>query len=311
MIYHGPSTRFKTKVNYALKNKRSLWARFQINTTHELATVPNMPMIVSLYNKFKFMNDSKVSGFMGCWNFACYPLTLNTFAASQLSCGKFIDDEKKWLADLAKKYFGSRIDLNSIVKAWYGFDRACKYYPIGGNNDFLYFSPVNEALSYPLVLDFKGIRMGGSWIKHDFCDRLEDTAITYSLKEIKESFGKLSKAWAKALTYYQKAFDSDSSNARMRQEYGVAKIIGASFRSTFNIYKWYILRKNKNDLGINETEFKILSDELQNLKEILPYVEADTRCGFHQEAQGYMFDKSSIRKKIELLLQGVSNNSKD
>ncbi|OHB58856.1 MAG: hypothetical protein A2Y12_00365 [Planctomycetes bacterium GWF2_42_9] len=303
LIYHGPSPRFKSKAQYALNNARKLWSRFQVNTTHELATVPNLPMIVSLYHKFKFMRQTKVSGFMGCWNFACCTNTLNTFAVQELCGSKFDYDEKKWLASLAKKYFGSKIDTNSIVKAWYGFDRACKYYPIGGNNNFLYFSPVNEALSYPLVLNFKGIPMGGSWMKHDFCDRLEDTAITYSLEEIAESFEKLSKAWKKALMYYQEAFDSDSSNARIREEFGVAKIIGGIFQSTHNIYKWYLSHKGNRTDKISSTERDIIFNELENIKTVLPFVEADARAGFHQEPQWQMFDAAGIQRKIKSLLK--------
>jgi hypothetical protein len=301
LVYHGPSPRFKSKAEYTLKQKRPLWARFQINTTHELATISNLPMIVSLYQKFKFLRQSKASGFMGCWNFACCTNTLNTFAVKELCGSKFDNNEKKWLTGLAKKYFGSQVDSDSVVKAWYGFDRASQYYPIGGNNNFLYFSPVNEALSYPLVLDFKKVPMGGSWMKHEFGDRLEDTALTYSLDEIAESFGKLASAWSKALALYKKALDSDSSNARMRQEFGVAKIIGGVFQSTHNIYKWYIIRKGKRTNKIGTAERDILANELENIKSVLPFVEADSRAGFHQEPQWQMFDHDSIKRKIEIL----------
>jgi len=301
LIYHGPSPRFKSKAEYTVKQHRPLWARFQINTTHELATISNLPMIVSLYRKFKFLHQSKASGFMGCWNFACCTNTLNTFAVKELCGSKFDNNEKRWLAGLAKKYFGSRIDADLVVKAWYGFDRASRHYPIGGNNNFLYFSPVNEALSYPLVLDFKGIPMGGSWLKHKFSDRLEDTALTYSLEEIAESFGELAKVWSKALVVYEKALNSESSNTRMRQEFGVAKIIGGIFQSTYNIYRWYLLRKDKKTNSITVIERDIVINELENIKTALPFVEADSRAGFHQEPQWQMFDSGSIRRKITLL----------
>jgi hypothetical protein len=301
LIYHGPSPRFRAKANYAIKHHRPLWARLQVNTTHELATIPNLPMIVSLYRKFKFLRESKASGFMGCWNFACCTNMLNTFAVEEL-CGKNFDtNEKRWLISFARKYFGRQIDAESVVKAWYGFDRAGRFYPIGGNNNFLYFSPVNEALSYPLVLDFKGVPMGGSWLKHEFGDRLEDTALTYSLDEIAESFGKSARAWSKALVAYEKALDSDSSNTRMRQEFGVAKIIGGIFQSTHNIYKWYLIRKGKRTNKISPTERDIIINELKNIKTVLPFVEADSRAGFHQEPQWRMFDPAGIKRKSRIL----------
>ncbi|OHB54174.1 MAG: hypothetical protein A2Y12_17000 [Planctomycetes bacterium GWF2_42_9] len=300
LIYHGPSPRFKSKAQYALNNERKLWSRFQVNTTHELATVPNLPLIVSLYRKFKFMRQSKVLGFMGCWNFGCFTNTLNTFAVKEL-CSKFDSDEKRWLTNFAKKYFGSKINSDLVVKAWYDFDSACKYYPIGGNNNFLYFSPVNEALSYPLVLGFKGIPMGGSWMKHEFGDRLEDTALTYSLEEIADLFGKMSKKWSQALAVYEKALDRNRHNIKACREFSLAKIVGGIFRSTYNIYNWYLLRKNNRTNIINPKEKDIILDEIANLKSVLPFVESEPRAGFHQEAQCQMFDSAGIQRKIKLL----------
>ena len=301
LIYHGPSQRFRSKAHYTSKHGRPLWARFQINTTHELATIPNLPMVVSLYRKFEFLRRSKASGFMGSWNFACCTNTLNTFAVTEL-CGKTFDNnEKRWLTGLAHKYFGSRVDTGLAVKAWYGFDRACRHYPIGGNNNFLYFSPVNEALSYPLVLDFKGVPMGGSWQKHGFCDKLEDTAVTYSLEEIIELFGKLSSSWSGALHIYEQALASGKVNERMRKELGIAKIIGGTFRSTWNIYRWYTLGRTRKTHKMTAAELDIVADELSNLQAALPYVEADRRCGFHQEPQWQMFSEESMLQKIKLL----------
>jgi hypothetical protein len=305
LIYHGPSPRFKSKAEYALKHHKSLWARFQVNTTHEMATIPNLPMMVSLYRKFRFLRQSKASGFMGCWNFACCTNTLNTFAVKELCSNKFDNKERNWLAGLSKKYFGSQVNSDLVVKAWYGFDHACRHYPIGGNNNFLYFSPLNEALSYPLVLDFKGIPMGGSWLKHKFCDRLEDTAITYSLEDIVELFGKLSSGWSGALQHYEQALASGKINARMQRELGVAKIIGGTFQSVYNIYRWYILRRRKKTSQLNSVERAVAANELRNVQATLPYLQADLRAGFHQEPQWQMFSPDSVRKKIKILSQMI------
>ena len=150
--------------------------------------------------------------------------------------------------------------------------------------------------------------MGGSWLKHEFCDRLEDTALTYSLDEIAESFGKLAMAWLKALVVYEKALDSDSSNTRMRQEFGVAKFIGGVFQSTHNIYKWYLIRKGKRTNKISPAERDIIANELENINTVLPFVEADSRAGFHQEPQWWMFDPDSIRQKIMSLSQYIRDS---
>jgi hypothetical protein len=308
LIYPGPSIRFRNETNLCkAEPQRKIWAKLQTNTTHEMATIANLPLVVSLYRKFKYLRKNNIDGYLGTVHFGCSVDTLNVFAVNKLSGSHVCDDEKQCLSDLALDYFGAGTDIENAVKAWYGFMRASNNYPIGGNCSFLYFSPVNEALSYPLVMDFKGIPMGGSWRKHEFGDRLEDTALTYSIPQIVKFFDKLSRGWLSAVQIYESALNSSHNSKRAKKEIGVAKIAGASFTSTHNIYKWYMLRKNNSAKKLADVEMKIVEDELANLKMVLPYVKADDRCGFHEEAQWRMFDFESIQKKIELLSQIMKN----
>ena len=93
---------------------------------------------------------------------------------------------------------------------------------------------------------------------------------------------------------YESALSSSRNSKRAEKEIGVAKIAGATFTSTHNIYKWYLLRKNSSTKKLTATELEIVEDELANLKAVLPYVEADSRCGFHEEVQWRMFGPESI-----------------
>ena len=43
---------------------------------------------------------------------------------------------------------------------------------------------------------------------------------------------------------------------------------------------------------------KIVSRESENIKKALAWVDKAPRLGYHQEAQFYMYDASSIRTKI-------------
>jgi hypothetical protein len=46
---------------------------------------------------------------------------------------------------------------------------------------------------------------------------------------------------------------------------------------------------------------RIKTDELENLKSVLPWVAQDERQGYHIEAHGYMFNAEMIEKKIKIL----------
>ena len=41
--------------------------------------------------------------------------------------------------------------------------------------------------------------------------------------------------------------------------------------------------------------------ELENAERALPYVERDSRQGYHSEARAYFFDADRLRRKISLL----------
>ena len=49
---------------------------------------------------------------------------------------------------------------------------------------------------------------------------------------------------------------------------------------------------------IAETDIAIIRDEIANLERALPWVSADKRLGFHQEAKFYMFTADAIARKL-------------
>ncbi len=296
LVYPGPSQRFRSEVKIIPKN-RKLWTKLQINTTHELATVPNLPLMVSLYRKFKFLKQTKAVGTMTTWNFGCSVDTLNVFAVRKLITDKSLKQENSWLESLAIEYFGKRADSEKIVKAWYGFQRACSYYPLNGLT-FLYRGPMNYSLAYPLKLIFENKPMGPSWRKHNFGDRLEDTFSGFTENEIIRLLGQLSNRWLKSVNDYEQALANSDRQERKTKELNVARVVGCCFRSTWNIYRWHNLRKRKKTHKIGKSEREIIADEISNLQTALPLVESDSRLGYHEEAQCYMFTSKAIKQKI-------------
>ena len=298
LAYAGPSKRYASEVK-AYGGKRSQFAKLQINTTHELATVINMPLMVSLYRKFNYLRKSQVHGIMATWNFACSPDTINVYAINKLCKQKKVGDEKSWLKTLAKEYFGKGTDSGAVVAAWYAFQRAMNYYPSNGNK-FVYWSPINYALGYPLKTKFSGKPVGPSWIEHEFSDNdnLDQSLGGFSLEDVVSLLGKLSSKWYKACWLYEKALTEANDKKRKNQELASAMVTAGSFRSCYNIYRWYALRKNKRSAVFGADEQQIIDSEIQNLKLALPFVESDQRMGYHAEAKWQMFNGSAIKRKI-------------
>lgn len=312
LVYPGPSNKFRKEADY-LSGKRPLWAKLQINTTHELATVPSMPMVVSLYRKFRYLREVKAAGYMATWNFACNPDTLNTHAVKKLSSGERIPDEKAFLKRLAEEYFGTGIRTDEVVEAWYGFYRAGLSYPLDGFG-FLYCSPINFSMAYPLKLDFEGSPMPPAWTRDfsKFGDKLEDTLSGYSLKEVVELLGRLSRQWRRASALYLSAIQDGGNTANVRKESENAIIIGCCFESLYNTYRWYAWRKNKSSRNpLTSRERRLLEDEAALITKALPVLGGNPEFGFHGEHHLTMFDTKSVTAKLrdlERMLKRAGRN---
>jgi len=78
-------------------------------------------------------------------------------------------------------------------------------------------------------------------------------------------------------------------------------IAAACFRSTYNIYRWYQLRKHKKTKALGLSEREIITDEIENLQSALPLLKTDHRLGYHEEAKFQMFDEKTLKRKLEHL----------
>ena len=299
LCYPGPSARFR-KETRMVENNRPMFAKLQLNTTHELATVPNLPLVVSLYRKFSFLRNNKAAGFMGTWNFACNPDTLNTFAVNLLCQKKNIGNETTFLKHLARKYFGKEVDHKNVIKAWYAFLRAGQSYPINGNK-FVYWSCVNYALGYPLKIKFDDSPMGPSWLPHNSGSRPEASLGGLTLPEVVALLKKLSASWQKGLELYQNALAPVAGTKNANKEIATAVIAGCSFRSTYNVYRWYRLRRRKTKTALGTSERVIVIDEIENLKNALLYIKNNDEFGYHEESKWRVYDETTINNKIQNL----------
>ena len=296
LVYSGPSDRFDGEVKLTSSN-RNMFAKLQINTTHELATVPNLPLMISLYRKLSYLKEACIKGVMASWNFGLFTDTLNLFAFNKFCKQSTQGHERDCLKSLAVDYFGNNVDADATVDAWYAFQNAVQYYPINGNK-FVYFSPVNYALSFPLKAEFTGIPMGISCFLPKGSDRLEDSLGSYTLKEVIDLLGKLTTEWFNACNLYKQALSSADNIENKEKEFGVAFTAGCCFRSTHNIYRWYQQRNGKPTKELTGNDIQIINDEIGNLERALPFIEADERLGYHQECNSYMFSSVEIKNKI-------------
>lgn len=316
--YVGPSRQF-------VQTRRAargipLHAKLQINTTHELATVPNLPLVPHLFDKWRGLLREKVRGVMGCWNFGC-SFTLNTHAFH-----RFVASPRRWKdssafgRDLAASYFGEA-DPEALLTAWRHFGDAFDLYPFGFG--FLYHSPINYAPAYPLTPSFHGRPMGPSWIAHaPWGDRLEDTLDGSTLGDVVGALESMVARWTAGLRPYRQALASSASSSEhrrhRREELGCAEMIGHHLVSTRNIYRlhqWKLAAIRRRalrapcEIPLDAAARRILRDELANCRNAIPLVRADARLGVHQEARARFFTAASLAAKCRRLEESLRLSS--
>jgi hypothetical protein len=312
LSFTGPSERFKGSQAAARQKGRSMFAKLQFGTTHELATVPNLPLMPSVHGKLNGLNERGVEGFMGTWNFGC-GRTLNTFANKILSDEpRRAADKQNFYADLAAKYLGLS-DPTPLAQAWEAFTRTFQQYPF--SIGLTYYSFFNYAPAYPLSLEYHGRRMGPSWMAHEPWGDDIDTGIRpFTAEEVLNAFVPMSEQWAAALAGYVAALaqpgGTPEQQKRRWEESSCARMIGVHLRSAANIMRFHLWRKPKLagrtgpfpwHIEPDASLRPIVADEIESVRQAIPLAEADRRLGFHQECQAYFYTPAHLKRKLEAL----------
>jgi len=299
LSYVGPSKRFRQVRELAQAQGRPVSAKLQIGTTHEIASVSNLPLITRLYGKTSAFKELGLAGFMGCWNFGTM-LTLNTRAFNFFLSDACPDSETEALMALALAEFPG-CDVAGVLEAWYGFGEAFDHYPF--SIPFLYNSPINYSVALPMhpCSYASGQRIKRSWLMdpRDDNDEPSSSLGAFTAEQIAERLERMAELWRQALAVYELAL-ADATGDAAREELSVARCIGVCVRSVSNYYRLHLLKRDWDD-GMLPQFLEIVGDEIQVVEDALPAYEADDRQGFHIEAQGFMVTPELLRGKLQLL----------
>lgn len=294
LVVAGPSPRFCGHRILAAATGRTCYAKLQINTTHELPTVPNLPVPGRVYDKLAAMFRDGVRACLAAWNFGL-SLTVNTFAFRLLGAQPPPGDRHGFLVDLAATYFEPGVCAEACASAWEQFEVALAFHP--QEEAFLYRSPLAYAPAYPLAERFSGRPMGPSWLVHDWGDRLEDALGPYTFAELIALLTELVSRWPTET--YAAALADGRLGPRARQELDTAISAGHFFRSCRNVFRWYdALHRHDAD-----SAYRALEDEQRHLPLLLSILERDDRIGFHQECRARLVSPEHVRKKLDHLAQ--------
>jgi hypothetical protein len=304
--YTGPSPRFKAHLRLAKRRGIRMMAKIQTNVTHELASVPYLPLPHALAKTMTRMRRLGVSSYLASAPFGGNLSPMSALAgmmsrAPQLSASLAV----RRLA--AQEYGGAA--ASAVCHAWRRFYQAWRHYPF--SIPFLYYSPLNYALAWPLSLRAQRVssiagyqplpRDGKGFLKVG--DNLETWLKPFGPRIALRALQAMHREWQEGVDILTDAAKLEPENKPLQRELGLARHIGLSIESVAHIIRFYVaLRRRSRE---TESVRGILQAELNATREDLPLVIADARLGFHPEAQTRLYSPLDLKHRIAVIKESL------
>ena len=293
----GPSDRFG-RMAMATKGHCDLAAKLQVACSHELATVPYIPIPAMLYRKYKAMKRLGVHHTIQCWYFGNYPGLMNE-AAGKLAYEDFSSTEEDFLISLAKPAWGK--DYQHILNAWKLFTESYSYYPL--DNMFQYYGPMHDGPVWPLYLKPVNSALTRSW-KPDILpagDAIGECMTQFELNELVEQTRSMAQKWQEGMAELGKV-----PQTHHELDFTLAEALDIQLRSGVNILTFYALRKalltatQSAKLLLDGME-KIIQEEISGSLRLAELCQQDARLGYHSEAEVYKYFPAKLAWRTDLL----------
>ena len=311
LSYVGPSDLFRECAMAATPRGTRVAAKLQVGCSHEVATTQVVPAPGLLYEKYRQMHQLGVSGAMQSWYFGTYP-SLMTRAAGELSFAPFPESEGDFLLSLASRDWGRHAP--EVAAAWQCFQKGYSQYPTA--HIFGYFGPMHDGPVWPLHLVPRRLPLAPTWQigyppSGDYIAECVTNGFTLAEKLILCT--RMADHWGQGVQILEGLRPQFEGNDERMKDIGIASALGLQFQSGRNILQFYSLREQLADSEQPEEREALLRDmesivkaEIAVSEELLGLAQADSRLGFHSEAEGYKYFPDLLRwrvKQLQHLLQ--------
>ena len=310
LSFTGPSMSFERVAEAASNAGSSLGAKIQVGCSHEVATVPFVPVPGLLYRKYKAMKEAGVSTVMQCWYFGNYPGIMNK-AAGELSFDDFAEDENAFLERLARPEWGA--DAPQVARLWRNLSDAYACYPL--SNDMQYYGPFHAGAAWPLHADVRLKPLGRTWKPLDAPsgDTIGEALENHTLEEAITLADRMA-AGSRALTpdgrdAYRALAAKYAGNRPRQLDAGVMNALALLFESGRDIFRFYRARSEALDLSRNRGDAAgarkcvaemtaLVRREQEITREMRDLAAKDSRLGFHSEAECHQFHPAKLTWRL-------------
>lgn len=292
LAYKGPSDRFRAGLETAAAENKKMYAKMQVCCSHEIATVPYIPVPGILFDKF----NTDIYGVVESWYFGNYP-SLMSKAAGELAFLHDFSEKDKFLENLAAIYCG-KSGAKKAVEAFRHFEEAYLHYPT--NIMFSYYGPMHDGVVWELQLIPKNRQLPRSWLFLDAPtgDRIHECMRSgHTIDETVILLSEMKKHWEKGL----RALPSSAPDELQ----SVARALSVLIESGKNIMNFYKMRLELNNAEDKSAQLEnmaaLVEDEIENSKKMIGICRQDVRLGYHSEAEHFKYFPAQLEKRIGAL----------
>ncbi len=300
LSYVGPSERFR-RFSAQCPPGTKPGAKLQVGCSHELATVPYIPVPGLLYRKYRAMHELGVDTVMQCWYFGNYPGIMNK-AAGMLSFEDFSTDERTFLTELLRPAWGKYAD--PVAEVYQQCSEAYNNYPL--SNTMQYYGPFHDGVVWPLYCNEQNLPLCPTWLTNYPVsgDTIGESLDNHTLEEVTELARRLSTIWSDAVAKIQPLKQQFSHNPERLRDIDLLHVLELHFIAGYDIFKFYSERSQ--NCSITPVMQDILRREIAVSREMAELCRKDSRIGFHSEAENYKYFPEKLEARALMLEQELA-----
>ena len=305
-----PGAPFLKAAEAARANGARLGAKIQTGVSHELATLPYVPVPALLYRKYAEMKRLGVKDVMQGWYFGGEP-GLMLKAAGMLSREDFSDGEDAFLLRLAESQWGK--DAPVLAGLWKRFSDAFANYPL--DTQVQYYGPYHAGIVWNLHPSPVSENLARTWRADEppSGDRIGQCLGSFSIWEAEKLAAKMADMTGEETGgALEKLNAKYAHNAERMRDIGVMMAFRLQLASAAAVFRFYRLRAEgvhasrvRGDDAAALTAASAMCEEVkgEHLRtvQMLKLAEADLRLGFHAEAARRLYDPESLRSRLRSL----------
>ena len=297
----GPSERAEYRWSLARKYGLKTSAKIQVNTTWELSTLPNLPVLNLVAQHCANLTREDINSLMLSWSLGGCPSP--NLKLVKLFSQRPAPTVNEALTQIATEHYGAEAAPN-VLAAWSRFSDAFTEYPF--SRGMLYLCPVQQGpanLLYPAPTGYMATMVSYSY------DDLKSWVSIYPVDVFASQFEKLATGWQSGLAAFEEAVaktKTDVQTANANTDLRIAEAAYLHFKSVANQVRFTQARNEllKATLTADQRQSNIniiksaATDEIKLAQRLYNLAKQDSRIGFEASNQYHYLPLDLVEKAV-------------